>query len=321
VSGVEALAQRVESLSETGKPYLALVATRGLPASGKTTWARTWVDEDRNHRARVNRDDLRVLLHGGASYQWPQEQAVTHASHASVRALLEAGISVVVDDMNLRRRYLRNWAEIAASHGAEFLTVDFDVDVEECVRRDAIRWEQDRSVGADFIREMARKFYRAGHLAEADREDLVSSIEPERYVPPEFGPASIVVDVDGTLALVDGRGYYDYDKVSTDQPNQPVVRLVRMLAASHRVVYVSGRPDSCYADTYNWIGEHVGVAGQLLMRADGDERNDAVVKREIFDASIRNFFDVRYVFDDRNRVVRMWRSLGLTVLQVADGPF
>jgi hypothetical protein len=176
-------------------------------------------------------------------------------------------------------------------------------------------------IGEDFIREMAKKFYRAGHLVGIADEDLVSSIEPELYVPPEYGVVSIVVDVDGTLALVNGRGHYDYDKVSTDLPNEPVVRLVQMLATSHKVVYVSGRPDSCYVDTYNWISEHVGVAGPLLMRADGDERSDAVVKREIFDTSIRNYYRVRYVLDDRNRVVRMWRSLGLPVLQVADGPF
>ena len=40
----------------------ALVITRGLPGSGKTTYARAWVAEDREHRARVNRDDIRQML-------------------------------------------------------------------------------------------------------------------------------------------------------------------------------------------------------------------------------------------------------------------
>jgi predicted kinase len=329
-AGVVALARRVESLPETGEPLqsvegnlLVLVLTRGLPASGKTMWARWWVAQDLNHRARINRDDLRLLMHDGASYQWPQEQAVTHASHAAVKALLSAGISVVVDDMNLRARYVRTWREIAADHGATVQILDLDVDVEECVRRDNHRnFDGERSVGEQFIRETAAKFYRHGHLVPDENQDVeVVSSDPGLYVPPEFGTATIVVDVDGTLALVNGRGHYDYDKVSTDLPNKPVVRLVQMLARSHRVVYVSGRPDSCYVDTYNWLAEHVSVSGELLMRADGDNRNDAVIKREIFDTSIRPYYDVRFVIDDRNRVVRMWRSLGLTVLQVADGAF
>ena len=59
----------------------------------------------------------------------------------------------------------------------------------------------------------------------------------------------------------------------------------------------------------------------LFMRASGDTRKDEIVKLELFDAHVRGKYDVRLVLDDRDRVVRMWRSIGLTCLQVADGEF
>jgi predicted kinase len=314
------MSEPTEAVERAGRPPLALVITRGLPASGKTTWARKWVAEDMNHRARVNRDDLRRLLHQTATYEWPQERAVTEASHAGARALLAAGYSVVIDDTNLRQRYVRTWREIAADLGAVFQTVDFEVDVEECIRRDHIRWDQSAKVGEEVIRTMADRYLRKGKLPELDRE-VVTETRPGRYVPDNRNPAAIIVDVDGTLALVNGRGHYDYDLVGTDVPNQPVVDLVRTLAREFFIIYVSGRPESCRNDTRNWIDQHVCVGGPMFLRATDDKRKDAVIKREIFDREIRNNYDVRWVVDDRNQVVRMWRELGLTVLQVAEGAF
>jgi len=59
----------------------------------------------------------------------------------------------------------------------------------------------------------------------------------------------------------------------------------------------------------------------LFMRATGDQRRDHIVKEEIFDREIRGRYHVVGVFDDRAQVVRMWRSLGPTVFQVAEGNF
>jgi predicted kinase len=117
-----------------------LVITRGLPGSGKSTWARTWVAEDPAHRARVNRDDLRTMLHGRRLGTAGQEAQVTAAQHAAVRALLCAGYDVVVDDTNLVNRHALALQRIAQVVGAQFLVKDFTtVPVDECIRRDLLR--------------------------------------------------------------------------------------------------------------------------------------------------------------------------------------
>ncbi len=76
------------------------------------------------------------------------------------------------------------------------------------------------------------------------------------------------------------------------------------------------------AETEAWLALHVGVPYEaLFMRQLGDSRRDAVVKGEIFETEIRDRWRIVGVFDDRQHVVRMWRELGLTVFQVAEGDF
>ena len=131
-----------------------LIITRGLPGSGKTTFAR----ELQPGVVRVNRDDLRRMLHGVRLFtQWAEAQ-VTVAQRAQVEALLRARADVCVDDTNLRAKTVREWAELAARFGASFEVHDFtDVPLEECVRRDADRPAEDR-VGEDAIRRMHERY-------------------------------------------------------------------------------------------------------------------------------------------------------------------
>ncbi len=145
---------------------------------------------------------------------------------------------------------------------------------------------------------------------------MLSKSESERL-------KAVVVDVDGTLALHIGRDPYDWRSAGTDMPNEPVVMVLRALAASGlAVVYVSGRSESARELTERWLADHVGLQGELHLRAELDGRRDAVVKREIYETRIRHRHEVVVVLDDRDQVVRMWRDeLGLTCLQVTDGNF
>lgn len=98
-----------------------LIVLRGLPASGKTTWADKWVRPllpKGEKRAVVSRDSIRkaqfgldktILSHDG-------EQTVTKIQQGMVDALLSSGYSVVIDDMNLRPKYVREWRRVAQKH-------------------------------------------------------------------------------------------------------------------------------------------------------------------------------------------------------------
>jgi predicted kinase len=293
-----------------------LTITRGLPGSGKTTWAR-----QQPGAVRVNRDDLRRMLHGGQMGLGWAEKQVTVAQRAQIDALLREGVNVICDDTNLRGRVVRELAEVAYAAGATVVIRDFtDVPLEECIARDALR-EGDGRVGEDVIRGMHQR-YLAGRKLPLP-VPVEAPVAATTYTPPENAPRAVLVDIDGTVALMSDRSPYDMTRVDLDTPNHAVISAVRaMQAAGNLVVFCSGRSDDCRDATEAWLRTHVGVPFEgLHMRATGDNRKDSIVKAEIFEREIRGNYHVVGVFDDRAQVVRMWRALGLTVFQVADGAF
>ena len=294
-----------------------LTITRGLPGSGKTTWAK-----QQGGHVRVNRDELRRMLHGEPLFTDRAERQVTLVQRAAIEALLRAGVNVICDDTNLRAKVVRELAELARACGAAVVIHDFtDVPVDECVTRDALRPEGER-VGEDVIRGMFQR-YLAGRGLPLPVPALPPVPPSLHYEPPAGMPEAFLVDIDGTVAVMGARSPYDESRVHEDTPNEPVIRVVRALhAAGYRIVFCSGRTDGSRESTAAWLAAHVGVPYEALhMRAAGDQRKDSIVKAEIFEKHIRHAYRVVGVLDDRMQVVRMWRALGLTVLQVAEGDF
>lgn len=135
----------------------------------------------------------------------------------------------------------------------------------------------------------------------------------------------IICDIDGTIALRGDRDPHDHDSSMEDGVNWPVVRIVDALQKSgvYDIVLMSGRSEKFQAVTEYWLWTHklMPYRLELIMRPLGDERDDAVVKRELYE---RHAFLRRRtwaVIDDRQRVVDMWRAIGLPCLQVAPGNF
>ncbi len=103
----------------------------------------------------------------------------------------------------------------------------------------------------------------------------------------------------------------------------PIAELVRLLAynADQTVIYVSGRSDECRDLTLQAI-DAAGLPDALLyMRVAGDHRDDDIVKGELLDRIIADGYKPVLAFDDRARVVKMWRARGIPCCQVAEGDF
>lgn len=299
-----------------------LFITRGLPGSGKTYFAASWTAEDPAHRARVNRDDLRQMIDDGQYIHGVTEQRIIAARDATILALLRKGVDVICDDTNLKQRVVRDLANLARKAAADFEVIDFThVPLGLCIERDALR---DRQVGEQAIRDMHTRFLKGRPeplpLPEGPADDLDSG---RRYEAKPGTPKTVLVDIDGTTAVMCARSPFDETRVHEDTPNQPVIDVVRaMAAAGYRVVFLSGRTAGCRAATDTWLRTHVlPDFDGLFMRHVGDFRKDSIVKAELFDAHVRDSYDVTCVLDDRKQVVDMWRAMGLTVLQVAEGNF
>jgi predicted kinase len=318
----------------TGK----LLIFRGLPASGKSTVAKGMVYDNPEGIVRVNRDDLRKMLHDGKYIQGSKnnpgtERTVIEMEHAMVRRGLRAGLTVIDDNTNLPNRNVKALVEIAEPLGAEWQIVDFtDVPLQTCLDRNMIRNAQRRDMvdgpaqlDGKVIGDLFNKFVSGKPYPLPFEYTPKPELTVEKYVPDTSKPKAVIVDIDGTVALMNGkRGPHDYHKVSVDDPNWPVINLVKTLQASgNEILFTSGRKDSCRDDTVAWLKEWIFPSGnfKLIMRETADNRPDYVVKTELFNRFIRNDFNVQVVLDDRDQVVQGWRNLGLTCLQVADGNF
>jgi predicted kinase len=296
-----------------------LKLTRGLPASGKTVFAKNWVAKNPSMRARVCRDDLRQALYGmDAPLPRELEQGVTLVEKASVRALLASGRSVVVDAMHLRRSYITEWEKLAQELGAEFSVQEFlDLPTGELLRRDRARKEKgERHVGDTFICETAERYA----TTDSWQPSPGTPVETYRYQPDLSLPKAWMVDLDGTLALMgNGRGPFEWHRVGEDEVNTPVAHLIEALDGDNNcIIIISGRDAVCREETLLWLKRNYIDYDALIMRPEGDNRKDSIVKLEMFREQIVPTYFVMGVIDDRPQVCRAWRQAGLFVAQVGD---
>lgn len=142
-----------------------------------------------------------------------------------------------------------------------------------------------------------------------------------------------IFDLDGTLALIEHRrhlvegGQKKWDEFYAacvdDEPNEPVVymtKLVKIIPGN--LVYIfSGRSDAVRPQTEAWLRRHDVWYDKLIMRKEGDFTPDEVLKKQWIDSHVETREHVACIFDDRDKVCRMWRSEGFTCFQVAPGAF
>lgn len=145
-----------------------------------------------------------------------------------------------------------------------------------------------------------------------------------------------VFDLDGTLAIIDHRRPLVeckdpdwkafYAACVDDLPNPPVIRIFHeLMRAGYEMVIASGRSSEVFNQTVAWLWQYIDFPVnqqlRLIMRREGDTTPDDELKRMwLHDGSIPRE-RVAFVFDDRDKVVAMWRNEGLTCFQVAPGAF
>ncbi len=286
-----------------------VIMMRGLPGSGKSTYAKKLVAEAPNTYKRINRDDLRAMF-DNAHFSKGNEKFVKQVRDVLIVKCLEEGKHVIVDDTNLsatnETRVRQLVQEFNKKHNdtVQVEVVEVNTPLEECIARDAKRAVP---VGAKRIREMHRQFY-------ADKTTVVQDATL---------PKAIICDLDGTLALMNGRNPFDAALCENDLLNVPVANVLKTFQGlGHKILLLSGRKDEHKPQTINWLAKHNIVYDMLEMRQTSDGRKDSIVKRELFDAHILGKYYVEFVLDDRNQVVDLWRNdLGLTCFQVAYGDF
>ena len=116
-----------------------LIITRGLPASGKSTWAKQWVLEDPEHRVRINQDDIRLML--GKYWVLSREKLVQEIQFNAIIEALNREFDVVIDNTNLNNKVLDQFNRLIRTfEDYEIEYKDFfDTPLSVCIERDKNR--------------------------------------------------------------------------------------------------------------------------------------------------------------------------------------
>jgi len=314
-----------------------LIVMVGISGSGKSTLVTQWIKRGQGKVIRLNRDKMREMLFCGLAWNKNNENFVRNWQTEGARIALQSGKNVIIDDTNCIRNTRQKWEEFAVEQRVRLRFVRMDVSLAECVRRDKERGElcptcqtpKGVMVGEEVIRRQNKDL---SGVRVSPRD--TSSTAPTRaymerqallrggFVPRLVGRPWVLFDMDGTVANHRGkRNPYEEHKVLLDDCYEVVAEWIRQLAPSFNLCAVSGRHDFCGDDTCTWLEGYSVPFDHILMRYNGDNRPDVVVKQEILDelSAVIGKENIAFVLDDRPGVVAMWKANGLTCYPVRGG--
>ena len=297
------------------------VVTIGCPASGKSTFAKQLSSSHKQ----IERDLVRVQLAGSKKEFYTKfDRKVGEAAVSSIirNELLQCAKNkqnVIISDTNINKQLRHRLYQDLFDMGFEVRVSWFDYSIEEFVRRNSNR-AQDDQVPEEVLAQMFTDF-------DKQRELIAQEARVLNFRIPEYKgqPKTIIFDIDGTIASHEGiRSPYDFDKVLMDNPRSNIIDLVNNYALTCNIVYFSGRDRSCHADTVKWISKFTFIEfDEIWMRPKEDKRPDWIVKGEMMIeafSSDNNFYPWM-VFDDRQQVVNIWDNMGIEVIQVQQSRF
>lgn len=292
-----------------------IILTQGIQGSGKSTFARKWVEEDPINRVRWNNDDCRRMCDPYSVLE--RESFITSIRHTFIHKAMIDKKDIVIDDMNLNTRTTDYYEKIVKAYNDQ--NIDkyvleykqfFDVSVEECIRRDSFRANP---IGEQIIRSTYKKY--ALYIRDCQNTkilDKMKEINPDK-------PNCVLVDLDGTLTYSLIRPWYGKEaavQMINDKPNIGLVTLLQSLPENVSIIIMSGRSKGDEANTsLAWLSKYNIKYDQTIFRKEGDYRKGEIIKLENYNTYIKDNYNVLAVFEDDDKCVKMYKDLGLNVLK------
>lgn len=292
---------------------MKIIVLQGCPCSGKTTWAKEYL---KDHEAvYINRDSIRCELNGG-KYTLKKEDEVTAIESYRVIEGLDKGSDVIVDATNLNPKTIKKWQRLADLKGAEIDFKEFYVPIEEAMKRSKAR----KAVGGLYISKQVMTGFYKKYYPERLKEELT---DKRKILKPNFTlhPA-VICDLDGTLALHQGRDPFDWASIPEDAIDPRLEHILKDYCCQGvAIIFVTGRPERARAATEKWLFDHDLYSYKLYMRADNDFSHGDDYKRKVYNEHIKGDYNVYCVFEDSNKCVKMWREEGLLTCQVENSDY
>ena len=294
---------------------MKIIVLQGCPCSGKTTWAQKYLEETTVPTRYVNRDQIRCELNGG-KYVMNHEVDVTYIEKQRVCDALAEGLDVIIDATNLNPHTISKWKKVAQEHNAEIEFKEFYVPYAEAMKRSKAR----KAVGGLYIPKQVMTGFYKKYYPERLKEELT---DKRKILKPDFTlhPA-VMCDLDGTLALHQGRDPFDWASIPEDAIDPRLEHILKDYCCQGvAIIFVTGRPERARAATEKWLFDHDLYSYKLYMRADNDFSHGDDYKRKVYNERIKGDYNVYCVFEDSNKCVKMWREEGLLTCQVENSDY
>lgn len=287
----------------------------GCPASGKSSFTKSFIEENPNW-VRVSRDDFRYMLKNSGACEYHIENMITELENQAILSALRRKLNVIVDDTNLKSNTINDLIELVTDY-AKVTYMIFDVPKEVLLERDAAR---ERSVGVECIDKMWSRWEILKNTFSFQPVPMNRNV---KQILPNFKselPNAVIFDIDGTLAVMRDRGPYEWNRVGEDDVNIIVSEQVDFhISMGRKIFIVSGRDESCRKLTEEWLELHNIKYDALFMRPEGSFEKDSVVKRRIYENEFKDKYNILCVFDDRMQVLDMWFKEGVYTFSCNQG--
>lgn len=296
------------------------IMCKGLPGSGKSTWAKEFILSQPDQWVRINNDSLQLMLTGQTFVKdkkvWHK---IEHFRDCMINEALAMGLNVIIDNTNLspkREEEYRALIELHNKNNTEkykFRVQDFTkVPLATCLAQNKTR---DSAVPERVIYDMYNQFLKPAPAVLVQNTKL---------------PKAIIVDIDGTIARHTTRVVYDNTRYYEDEPIPEVLEIVvRLMKSDVKAIFLTGRDDVGREDTIRWLKDKCNIVGcyDLLMRPPAPDVHhnspDYEYKKYMFDTYVKDKYHVLAWFEDRVRNVEMARNvIGIkAAFQVNEGNF
>jgi predicted kinase len=295
---------------------------RGIPASGKSTYAQQWVSEDPANRVRINRDAIREALFGDAQSH-KDEGKVTEVENMLIAKGLKEGKHVMSDNTNTNMAFLPKAIKFAKANGATKINhEDFPITVEEAIKRNSKR---ENPVPEHVLHRMSKNLGPQGQFPV-----FPGSYKTKDLILPKSRKLAVCFDMDGTLNDVRNVRHFlqpqgnkkrrDFDSFHRMSEFEPAHEDVLQMAfdahkARFEVLITTARSEPYRETTQKWLDDRDVPFANIFMRKEGDFRSDYEVKKEMYD-QINMYYDVVRCVDDNPQAIKAWREKGVAVTTV-----
>lgn len=293
----------------------------GISGSGKTTVTKGLLENKTSPAIRINRDDTRLMLFGVSQSDEKYyarkdlrecELLVSETLEDVIYNALDKGRDIILDNTNLQKKYIDE-VIFKYNHLADIEILIQHVDVKIAKERVSKRNNSDGSFNTDYIDKQFNdltKLVKSLHGERLFYHQVNTTVKFDESKPPTY-----IFDIDGNLSLkFKDRDIFDDSLLHLDTEIIPVGETLRALYNNgYKVIFLSGRQDSCFEQTKKWLEDkNLWMPdSEMFMRKAKDQRCDSIVKEELLLKYVVPKYNVIACFDDRERVCRTWYKLGV----------